>query len=609
MSETKSSTDEKGISNPSGQENDHDDDAPSASVDSISQITSIDSSAADTQSSLEVKAFVPNPETSSATRRKSSWFGRLSTRTDSFFTTHEEIPPSIALNLIDEDIARDHGDWFGGTGFQRCLTRDKTDVESTLGPLDLPPGELKPDLLNEQPSSLLPPPVRRKSTIATMTQETARKLGFWDEEFQKWRMVMVFSFLKNYVIIILGFTIALSIYWGSFYNRSNYYHRLKFAVILGEDNSSNIPPVLSSTVEALINNVPQLHQYGTFSIVNYTTINAKAAQHNRNITEQVVWEMQHHKYWAIFYIKPNATLNWYTALASATPMDISTSLMSLYISTGNDYNAYNNVVRSIIMAFFSIWYSFVSKSNLTFNMASMLNSTQTETVIENAPGLLTTVPSFELIDLHPVIKQVYQGPLQLGLIYLVTFTFFQYLFSKEIQAFTAQRLKGVQYMIARVAISQAAYVVIGLSYTLLNRAFGINYNHAFGRAGFLVVWGLASLTCSAVGSVVELFGVIAVTFNPAFVGFVLLGNVVVNLTPVVSPPIICNAFYRYGYAMPIYASYKLMLMVYFNTNRSDMGLYIGILCAWVAVTNSLAPFILRYVSKVASRKQAEANKT
>lgn len=609
MSETKSSTDEKGTSRSSAAQ----DDTPDVplvrdsvdSLESISQVTSLDSSVADGRSSLDVQAFAPNTETYRP--RKDSWLGRLSTRTDSYFTTHESIPPNIALNLIDEDIAKDHGDWFGGDGFRRCLTHERTDAESNIGPHDLASEiDLKSELKSEL-GSVGPAPLRRKSTIATMMQETGQKLGFWDEEFQKWRMVMVFSFLKNYVIIILGFTIALSIYWGSFYDRPKYYKRLKFAVILGEDTVLNIPPVLSSTVEAFIENVPQLKAYGKFTIVNYTTINAKASLHNRTITEQVIWEMRHRKYWAIFYIKPNATFDWYEALATATPKNISTSLMSLYIATGNDYNAYNNVARSIIMAFYSFYYAFIAKSNLTYNMASMLNSTQKENVIENAPDLFTTLPSFEFIDLHPVTKQVYQGPLQIGLIYLLTFTFFQYLFSREIQAFTAERLKGLKYMVARVAISQAAYVIIGLSYTILNKAFGIDFNLAFGKAGFVVVWGLASLTCSAVGSVVELLGVIAVTFNPAFVGFVMLGNVVVNLTPVVSPPIICNAFYRYGYAMPIYASYRLMCMVYFNTDRSQMGLYIGILCAWVVVSNALAPFILRWVSKIAARKKAETD--
>lgn len=101
---------------------------------------------------------------------------------------------------------------------------------------------------------------------------------------------------------------------------------------------------------------------------------------------------------------------------------------------------------------------------------------------------------------------------------------------------------------------------------------------------------------SSVGSLIEVLVLFCIILKPAMIGLVLLLVAVVNLAPTISPIVLCPDFYRYGYAMPVFNSYQLMQVAFFNSYKGHMGRNIGILCAWIVVTNAMMPFAMKWMA-------------
>lgn len=447
----------------------------------------------------------------------------------------------------------------------------------------------------------------RRDTVTSTIQVITKKLGFWDEEFHVLRISIILTFAKNYLYLIVGFIIALSIYWGSYYERSTRYPNLNFAVINADQKQGDLPAILGPTIEYFFVNVTAVQLLGTFHIMDYKTINEAASNHNISISQEVRRLVHHHKYWAAYYIKENATLNMYEQLKSASnsssPAD---SLMEVIYETGQDYNAVANYISVLVQSTMRAYYLYMPQTSYIENLLSTLTSSEINNVITKAPSLLTIIPNFKVIDLLPATNPVIGAPFQIGIIYLVMFSFFQFIFSIKIHMFVAKKITGFKYIFYRIAASHASYVVIALAYVTLNTAFGISYSNAFGRLGFLVVWGFAILTISSLGSLIEALALIAIAVKPQLIGFVLLFVAVINMSVVVSPMALCPSFYRYGYAMPVRNSYELLNVAYFDAYKGNMGRNIGILIAWIVVSTLVIIFVMTLLGK--KQKKMEAKK-
>ena len=81
--------------------------------------------------------------------------------------------------------------------------------------------------------------------------------------------------------------------------------------------------------------------------------------------------------------------------------------MEVVYETGRDYNAVNNYIVTIIGQILRGYYKFIPQSGLVANMLKTLNSTQANNVINNAPQLISTIPTFSIHDLHPVPNQYF----------------------------------------------------------------------------------------------------------------------------------------------------------------------------------------------------------
>lgn len=505
---------------------------------------------------------------------------------------------------------RTEDDWFGSSQIQRSLSA-KPDLEAALTPIDSAYEEEPVEFVggsarsdSEVQDAPQPPPLRRReSTVVSTIQLISKKLGFWDSEFQSERIRIAVTLITNYMYLLVGFAAALCIYWGAYYDRSSRYKNVQYAVFIGDTSHGQLVPVLGELVQLFFQKVPAVHSLGDFKIWSYDRLLAEASKHNNTIQQEVYRQVHHQRYRAAFYVHENATLSMYNALVAAnSSFNPASELLSVVYETGSDYNAVNNYISTLAILITRIFASFMTQLPWVGYMMQTLNSTQIDNVFSEAPQLFTSNPHFKLDDRIPVTQQVIQAPLQVGLIYLCIFTFFQFVFSVPIHQYIASKIKGMRYVMYRIAAAQTAYVVLSLSYVLLNIAFQISFTKAFGHLGFLVIWAFAFLTMSSVGCLIELFVLICIIVKPAMIGLVLLFVAVSNLAPVISPIVLCPDFYRYGWAMPVRNSYELMQVAFFNSWKGNMGRNIGILVAWILVSNALMPFVMKWMSKQMMKK-------
>lgn len=445
-----------------------------------------------------------------------------------------------------------------------------------------------------------PPLQRRRSTVTSTIQNITRKFGYWDSEFHAQRINIIVTMLTNYVFLIVGFLIALCIYWGAYYDRSSRYKNVHFGVMIADDG---LVGEMTSRFFAL----PALKAAGDFHVWNASSIQATTSKLGMSAYDFMRHEVHREKYRAAYFVKPNATTELALALNSLnTSFNPANDLLMAYYETGSDYNGVNNYFSSMVQLVVASHASFMEQVPWAAAVLQMVNSSHAETILDRAPELLTSLPQFRIVDGIPVIPQVIQAPLQVGLIYLCIFTFFQFVFSAPIHMYMSSKLKGLRYVAYRITAAQLAYIGLGFAYVLLNTAFQVSFTKAFGHLGFLVIWAFAYLTMSSIGSLIEMMVLVCIATKPAMIGLVLLLVAVTNLAPTISPIVLCPTFYRYGYALPVFNSYQLMMVAFFDAYKGHMGRNIGILVAWIIITNSGMPFVMGWTAKKMAQKAAAA---
>ncbi|GEQ67320.1 hypothetical protein JCM33374_g984 [Metschnikowia sp. JCM 33374] len=491
----------------------------------------------------------------------------------------------------------DHADYFGATQIHRSLAAPKNTDEEALEDAELREFFPQGQQIGTTDESAPPEKLRKRdSTVASAIQTFSKKFGFWDDEFLSQRIDIVVTMFTNYIYLILGFMCALCVYWGSYYNRASRYKDLKFAVMIGDVEAGSLPPILGKFVTGFFQN-SAVQTFGNFDIWNHTRLSTLATANNNSLEQEVLKQVHHQNYLAAFYVHENATAQMYRALVSQnTSFNPATDLLSVFYETGSDYNGVTNYVSSIVQRLCSSYVAASRTGPWSSSWMKILGGDKSVKVLSETPSLLTSLPSFQIIDRLPVVEQVVQAPFQIGLIYLCMFTFFQFLFTVPIHMSVASKIKGLRFVAFRMATAQGSYVVLSLAYVVLNAAFGISCNKTFGNSGFLVIWAISFWTMSAIGTVIEIMVLISIVLKPAMIGVCLLVVAVFNLAPTISPIYLCPKFYRYGYAMPVYNSYHLLQVAYFNSWKGNMGREFGILIAWSLGSNLCMPFVMKWVS-------------
>lgn len=140
-------------------------------------------------------------------------------------------------------------------------------------------------------------------------------------------------------------------------------------------------------------------------------------------------------------------------------------------------------------------------------------------------------------------------------------------------------------------VPQVSYLFMSLTYACLNRAFQLDLNRTW-SGGFGILWMFAFLIMSACGGACENVFTVASAILPPLAGFWVLFFVCIYVSATFSPIAVCPKIFRFTYAMPIRNGYELMKILFLDADRSKLGMYIGILVAWIVLNNILLPLCL-----------------
>ncbi|KAI5970129.1 hypothetical protein CANMA_000740 [Candida margitis] len=422
------------------------------------------------------------------------------------------------------------------------------------------------------------------------------------------------KFIWAYVQVFCIYVGFLSIYWGTLYKREERFQNVEMLVVNDDtsfmSNGTEIQPYISDAFIELLQE-PQVRYLANFKVINTTDFRDLAESHNNTLYEEVVRQIHHQKYWAGFYIKPQATQLIYDSFASGnatymTSGQINQTVTVVY-ETGRHFSALNQyLIRNLNTVAFD-WNTHLSR-NVYPEIIQSLSSTQQENLLQNTSiPIFTTFPILSFVDNRSSSNSAILGPSELGLIYALLFSFNQFNFSVEIYRIMRERLKYRSYLFYRLIVSQLNALLLALVYGLMTIALKIPTETAFGHAGFVVLWMFMYLFLSAVGVVNEIVMSIIMAFNQQLlIAPWMIFNIVSNISATFAPFVLMPGFYKYGYAMPMYNIYEALKVVFFNTWKGHLGRNLGVLIIWIVVGNVLLVLVSNWAVKRARRMQAAA---
>lgn len=410
------------------------------------------------------------------------------------------------------------------------------------------------------------------------------KYKFFSKHNKAMRIVAIKQYVMT-VLILMTFILGVwSIYWGSMFERDSRYVNLNVLIAVESDSSA---PISQALIDAT--NDPRMVGQAGWQVRSGL---------NPDDIVQMVYD-QH--YWAAIYVTDdNVSQLINTGFQTGSNVN-TTGLIRSYFETGRDMNTMESAIRPTLYEFGDVlqyYLQTVAYPKFIQPLSSDQFSALRDTNLLNFPDILYT-------DGAPITNAVVFGPLQVGLIYIIIITFFQFMWFIKLNAIVGGATSAKDYIVYRMVISQITYLFLSLAFTCLNAAFQIPLNNAW-SGGFGVMWMISFLTMSAVGGANENVALLTFSTLPPLFGFWLLFFVMINISATFAPIELCPQFFRFTYAMPIKNSYELMKVLIFDTSRKNIGREFGILVAWIAVNNLLLPLCIMFFAN-RMKKQAMAD--
>lgn len=400
---------------------------------------------------------------------------------------------------------------------------------------------------------------------------TQRKTKFFSKDASDLRK----KFYKTYPIIIITlcvyFLAVFSIYWGSLFHRTKRLVNINILVSVEDDPTGFVSESLVAAT-----NVTQVKEAAGWQVQSY-------------IPPDKIKDLVHRqKYWGAVYVSGSnisSIFEWNLATNGTFEFN---STANAYYETGNDLVGVSTYVRPTMFALGTAFEQII-RLKAHPKLLAGLNSTQ-YSAIRNNPTL-SSIPPMSYTDGNPLTNPILMAPMQIGMIYIIIVCFFQSLLFVKINIQIGSRLTSWNYLAYRMILPQTCYMFLALIYSCLNRAFQIDFNRTW-NGGFVIFWMFSFLIMSACGGACENAATVVGAISPAFTGFWMMFFICINIAATYSPIEVCPKIFRYTYAMPIRAGYDLLGILFMNAYKGKLGLYIGILVAWIAINNVLLPFCL-----------------
>lgn len=445
--------------------------------------------------------------------------------------------------------------------------------------------------------------VEQLSRTQTLIRKMTTRMSFFNEKLSHDRKHLLLKFLMVYAI--MGFFILgiFSIYWGSMYKREFRSKNLRMLVVIEDDTTVNgIAPAIGDAMKTVLATT-SAQSLGKWLIQNTTEFNEVAKSHGNTVYEEIQRQVHHQEYWASIYVPQNASANLYEAIVTGnTTYNVLLNSVVAYYETGRDFLSMAQYVTPNVQ---KVQLMFLRhQQNIT---TEILQGADYSEVFgnENSLSVAATPLEWVFVDGRPFRDPVLVAPSQVGLIYMIIITFFAFNFFSEIhQSVAKMGVKVVHLVLYRLLSTVANFFVMSFFYSLVTLAFQVDFTRTFGHSGFLVYWMTNFLTMWAVGAMNEAMGMLLIMYYPPLVGFWMLFWVIINISPTFTPLALSPKFFRYGYAMPIHASYEITKVIFFDTYKGALGRNYGILVAWVVLASIFLILVFKKFGKTMGQRAA-----
>lgn len=434
----------------------------------------------------------------------------------------------------------------------------------------------------------------RISTKASVAVQ--RAVHIFDSSLRKHHKSVFLQFIP---VVLLMFTLVLatlSIYWGSNYRRNERVHNLNIWVLDWDEGYNGTSPIVGPKLIESVNSFIGPKTNLGYQIYNKSNFNYSI--------ETLHHEVKNEKVWGIIVINSNAT----KSLISARD-EVNTSFNSDYLIQFIYAQARQETIfATMIMPRIELLNNAFSKSfsnEFVSNLTQELSSSDFVKLGSNAPQLLTHPISITNVNVIPFTGDVTQVLVQVGLIFLIIVSFFQFNFFGQIQMVMMGKVPFIQYLGYRIAINLLSYFFLSLSYSLVSLAFQVDFTHKYGKGGFVVFWMMNWIIMTALGGATENFCIIAFSSFPPILGFGLITWVLLNSSTAFAPFELMPHVFKFGYMMPIFQAVHYNRTILFGT-KSIIGRNIGILFAWIVINSCVLPLCLLFAKnrKIAAAKKA-----
>ncbi|KAG7441781.1 uncharacterized protein BT62DRAFT_982655 [Guyanagaster necrorhizus] len=363
-----------------------------------------------------------------------------------------------------------------------------------------------------------------------------------------------------FAMVIVMFSV-FSIYWGALWKIPD--HNLRGWVVDFDGSAVGTAVVQGLTASS------------SSSKVTFTQVSASEFPGG---WEEVANRVVEQKAWVAVVVQSNATGALNAAVSSVNSSYDGTEAITFYGVEARNENAYRSLIRPSVQALLIA----ICQEYAQQFVSQIASSSSLSSIASSAPQILTEPISYTTDNLVPFDIPVASAITFVGLIYLLILSFFIVMIGASAREISGLERKLTTVSLIRVRLISVfiAYFMISLFYSLLSRAFQVNFSRKFGDAGFVIFWMVNFVGMLSVGLALEaMITLLTVRFVPFFMILWIISNVSVSFMPLDVLPNI----YRYGYAMPFYNVSGAVRTILFGT-KNELGLHFGVLIAWTVVS-------------------------
>lgn len=480
----------------------------------------------------------------------------------------------------------------------RNNTSDTSSVQSTANSLE----SYGPEKEQQQGSDL------ENDAGSSLPQLVKKGTHYFSPKMQSQRKKVVLEFIRINFVLMLFIFIIFTIFWGSTYRTTPYYHKVNLLAVIQEDvitpEMANVTLPMTAPIPSIIEQVPgNWHVFNTSEFADRHNVEPWDQEKIDNAIFDLIYS---ETFWVAISIKPNATASLYQSLTNPTaPPFNSTEHFELIYESGRDPSNLKSVILPLGLAVETAFQEYFRQDYLP-SMVQNISLADLNVVNLAKAGSMT----WNEIDYRPFYDRMLMTVTQIGCVYCLILTVFQFLIYSPLHAEMSKMLRYKSRVIYRIVIAFLTHFFLSLFFCTVTAMYQVDFTRAFGRGGFMVYWMSTWMFMWAVGGINENMVSIIFALAPQYLGFWILGFVALNLCTTFFPLVLNNAFYRFGYMMPVHNLVDIYRVIFLNTSTWKMGRNYGILAGWIVLNTMLLPFFMKASSKLIVRrmkKQAAAD--